>query len=78
MHVEFKLPSGAGGQAAYYSCSILNRELTRWSGLYGFTYTTRVTYYKVCVEFDDDRAYTLFALCWPLAQIQWEVKEDGS
>lgn len=76
MHVEFKLPSGAGGQSAHYSCSVLNRELQRWSTLYGFNYTTEVTYYKLTVRFTDDRAFTLFALCWTLPQIQWEILED--
>lgn len=76
MHVEFKLPSGAGGQSAHYSCSLLNRELARWSDLYGFEYTTEVTYYRLTVRFDEDRAYTMFALSWPVAQIKWEVKEN--
>ena len=76
MHVEFRLPSGAGGQAAHYSCSVLNRELARWQDLYGFQYTTHVTYYKLTVNFTDERAYTVFALSWPLTQIRWEIRED--
>jgi hypothetical protein len=76
MHVEFKLPTGAGGQAAHYSCSILNRELTRWSGLYGFSYTTTVTYYRVTVHFDQDQAVTMFALSWPMTQPHWQICED--
>lgn len=76
MHVEFKLPSGAGGQAAHYSCSVLNRELARWSGIYGFAYTTEITYYKLCVRFENEQAYTMFALCWPIQQIQWRIDDD--
>lgn len=76
MHVEFKLPSGAGGQAAHYSCSVLNRELARWQDLYGFAYTTKVTYYRLEVKFADERAYTLFALSWPQTQIRWQILED--
>lgn len=76
MHIEFKLPSGAGGQAAYYGCTVLNRELARWCDLYGFKYSTRITYYKLRVEFEDLRAYTLFALCWPDLRIQWQLRED--
>ena len=76
MHIEFRLPSGAGGQAAHYSCSVLNRELTRWSTLYGFSYTTEITYYKMTVRFPDERAYTMFSLCWPMAQIRWEICQD--
>lgn len=76
MHVEFKLPSGAGGQAAHYSCSVLNRELTRWSDLYGFRYESQVTYYKLTVSFSDEQAYTLFALSWILPQIQYKIVED--
>lgn len=76
MHIEFKLPSGAGGQAALYSCSTLNRELARWQTLYGFEYTTHVTYYKLTVEFTDERAYTVFALSWPVPQIRWKICDD--
>lgn len=76
MHIEFKLPSGAGGQAAHYSCTVLSTELRRWSDFYGFKYTTQITYYKLNVSFEDDRAYTVFALCWPTTQPQWTVKED--
>jgi hypothetical protein len=76
MHVEFRLPSGAGGQAAHYSCSVLNRELRRWQILYGFEYTTKITYYKMTVEFHDERAYTLFALSWSVSQLHWKLCED--
>ena len=76
MHVEFKLPSGAGGQAALYSCSTLNRELARWQTLYGFEYTTTVTYYKLTVEFCDERAYTVFALSWQVPQLRWQICDD--
>lgn len=76
MHVEFRLPSGAGGQAAYYSCSLLNRELERWQRIYGFKYRSTVTYYKLTVEFEDPRAYTMFALSWILPQIRWELIDD--
>lgn len=76
MHVEFRLPSGAGGQAALYSCSVLNRELERWQNLYGFSYTTEITYYKLTVNFTDQRAYTMFALSWVCPQVRWEIVED--
>lgn len=76
MHIEFKLPSGAGEQAAHYGCTVLNQELARWSSVYGFGYTTVVTHYKMTVRFEDDRAYTLFALCWPNLKLQWRLEDD--
>ncbi len=76
MHVEFKLPSGAGGQAAHYSCTVLRRELQRWSDLYGFHYDVQVTYYRLAVRFQEDSAITMFALCWPMTGIRWEILED--
>jgi hypothetical protein len=76
MHLEFRLPSGAGGQSAHYSCTVLNQTLQQWSTFYGFKYTTKITYYKLSVEFADDRAYTMFVLCWPLTQIRWQICED--
>ena len=76
MHVEFRLPTGAGGQAAYYSCSTLNQALARWQDLYGFAYTTEVTYYKLTVRFTDERAYTVFALAFSVPHLRWELVED--
>ena len=76
MHIEFKLPSGAGGQAAHYSCTLLNRELARWSDLYGYTYTTKITYYRLTVRLDQEQAYTWFALSWPQTQIKWQILDD--
>lgn len=76
MHLEFRLPSGAGGQSALYSCSTLHRELDRWHSLYGFEYTTTVTYYKLTVEFKDEQAYTWFALSWRVPQLKWEICDD--
>jgi len=76
MHIEFRLPSGAGGQSALYSCSLLNRELARWQDLYGFSYTTEITYYKLTVRFDDEQAVTMFVLSWPLTQIRWQIVDD--
>lgn len=76
MHIEFKLPSGAGGQAAHYSCTVLNRELARWSDLYGFHYETQITYYKLSVRFQEDSAITMFALSWPTVGIRWQIRED--
>lgn len=76
MHLEFSLPTGAGGQAAHYSCTVLNQALEQWRDLYGFAYTTEITYYKLTVRFDREQAYTVFALCWPVAQIKWRLVED--
>ena len=76
MHVEFKLPTGAGGQSAHYSCSLLNRELARWQTVHGFELTTEVTYYKLTVRFHDEQALTMFALSWPTTQLKWRVCED--
>ena len=76
MHVEFKLPTGAGGQAAHYSCTVLNRELARWSDLYGFHYETQITYYKLSVRFQEDTAITMFALSWPMTKIACRICDD--
>lgn len=76
MHVEFRLPSGAGGQAAHYSCTVLNQALEQWRLLYGFDYTTAITYYKLTVRFSDEQAYTMFALSWQIPQLRWQIVED--
>lgn len=76
MHIEFKLPSGAGGQAAHYSCTVLNQALKQWQDLYGFQYTTEITYYRLTLRFHDDRALTWFLISWPTTVIQGRVCED--
>jgi len=74
MHIEFRLPTGAGGQAAIYGCSILNRELAVWSEFYGFEYTKTVSHYKISIEFPDPRAYTVFALTWQVKGLSFRVR----
>jgi hypothetical protein len=76
MHLEFRLPTGAGGQAALYSCSVLVHELEQWSTAYGFNYTTAITYYKMTVEFEDPSAYTHFALSWICPQVRYAICKD--
>lgn len=75
MHIEFKLPTGAGGQAAIYGCSVLNRELEVWCKFYGFTYMKTVSHYKILIEFTDPRAYTVFALSWQLDTPRFRIRD---
>lgn len=64
MYIEFTLPTGAGGQAAQYVNSLLNRELHKWSDQYNIPYNTKVVKYTKRITFDDDRTYAFFALTW--------------
>lgn len=64
MYLEFQLPTGAGGMAAQYTSSILNRNLTDWSNLYNIAYVKKIHKYTVRVTFDNDQTYSFFALTW--------------
>ena len=64
MYIEFKLPQGAGGQAAAWANRILNNALHDWSDRYQIPYNTKVVKYTKRITFDDDRHYEFFALTW--------------
>lgn len=76
MHIEFMLPTGAGGQSALYYNTVLDQHLTEWSIRYHCEYTKTVTYYKATIELDDEQAYTLFALTWAWTTPRWRVRAD--
>ena len=64
MYLEFRLPTGAGGMAAQYTNSVLNRNLHAWSDKYGIPYNKKIHKYTVRVTFDDDQYYSVFAMTW--------------
>lgn len=64
MYIEFCLPTGAGGLAAQYVNSVLNRNLHNWSDRYNIPYNKKIYKYTVRVTFDDDKFYDFFALTW--------------
>ena len=77
MHLEFRLPKGAGGVNALYPNCTLNRELERWCSLYGYAYTVHKTEYCLEVRFVDERAYTLFILGAPAHfTVRWIYSEE--
>lgn len=75
MHIEFSLPTGAGGQSAYYFNTVLDYNLVQWSVRYCITYTKTLTYYKANIWLPSEADYTLFALTWRYASPRWQVKE---
>lgn len=64
MYIEFQLPTGAGGMAAQYTNSVLNRNLHEWSDRYSIPYNKKLHKWTVRVTFDDDKYYDFFALTW--------------
>ena len=73
MHIEFKLPTGAGGQAAAYVNTLLDRELREWCQQHSIQYTKQILHYKVIVTFDRAEAYTLFVLSWHYAKPEFRI-----
>ena len=75
MHIEFRLPTGAGGMAAGYFNANLKRRVTEWAA----AHNVEVKYfrhqsYRSCFEFTRPADYTLFALSW-VRQNQWDCYE---
>ena len=64
MHIEFKLPSGAGGMAAGYKSMDLRKRVGAWAAQYNVTVKNHTQGYRICFEFARDSDYTLFALSW--------------
>ena len=64
MYIEFQLPTGAGGMAAQYTNSVLNRNLHDWSDQHNIPYNKKIHKWTVRVTFDNDAHYTVFALTW--------------
>ena len=64
MHLEFKLPNGAGGMAAGHALDSIKRALKRWADSNGNpTYKSTISRpYILQVEFDDSVYYTQFVL----------------
>ena len=71
MYIEFRLPTGAGGQAAAHANYMLKQKLEQWSALYGIHLRRKTVKYTVRVTFDDDRFYTYFATTWKSAN-SWQ------
>ncbi len=76
MHIEFKLPTGAGGQAAHYFNTVLDRELTLWSQQYQCPYTKTLYYYKARVELERPEGYTIFALTWSWETPRYRIQQE--
>ena len=64
MYIEFQLPMGAGGMAAQYTNSAINRNLDQWSNRYGIAYNKKIHKHTVRVTFDNEDFYSFFALTW--------------
>lgn len=64
MHLEFRLPSGAGGMAAGYKGMSLRKQISAWAAKYNVTVKNWTNGYRICFEFERDSDYTLFALSW--------------
>lgn len=72
MHLEFKLPTGAGGMAAGHYSHMLRKKINAWAQEHNVTVVNYVSGYRICFEFADDRDYTLFALTWQAKNIWHE------
>ncbi len=75
MHIEFRLPTGAGGQSALYFNTVLDQHLAQWSTFYHINYTKTLTYYKAHVWLPTEQDYTVFALTWRWTTPEWIFKE---
>lgn len=74
MHIEFKLPTGAGGMAAGHFSAMLRKRINQWADDHNTSVTNYVGGYRICFEFARPSDYTLFALTWT-PQNQWQRYE---
>ncbi len=64
MLIEFQLPTGAGGMSAAHALGVIKQELRAWSKKYQIPYTEKTVRYIHRVCFDDEKAYSFFAVTW--------------
>lgn len=74
MHIEFKLPQGAGGMAAGHFNQRLKKRVKQWAETHNITVINYTNGYRCCFEFAKNSDYTLFALCWNV-QSSWDEFE---
>lgn len=75
MHIEFNLPTGAGGQSAHYFNTVLDHNLRQWSIQYSIKYTKTLTYYRAWIWLPTEQDYTVFALTWRWQAPRWVLEE---
>lgn len=71
MHIEFKLPRGAGGMAAGHRNHHLKKRVQAWADTHNITVINWTDGYRCCFEFANDRDYTLFTLSWDSSNSEW-------
>lgn len=78
MHIEFKLPSGAGGMAAGYRNMHLRKRIREWADTHNITVVNWTNGYRCCFEFARDSDYTMFMLSWQVNSIwdQYSIVTD--
>ncbi len=76
MHLEFPLPSSAGGITVKYGNTRLDRGLAAWSLRWGYRFSKTVVGYRVWVELESPESYLWFAMTWNDEISKWQIKED--
>ena len=71
MHIEFRLPQGAGGMAAGHRNHLLKKRVRAWADEHNIAVINWTNGYRCCFEFAKDSNYTLFALSWPVKSM-WD------
>lgn len=64
MHIEFRLPSGAGGMAALHASKHIRDRVQAWAAEHNVKITSAHTGYRMTFILAEERDYTLFALSW--------------
>ena len=64
MYIQFKLPSGAGGMAAYHASHHIRKRMQEWADNHNIKIKSIHSGYNMNFILENDRDYTLFALSW--------------
>ncbi len=78
MHIEFRLPTGAGGQSAIYYNTVLDQQLKQWSVNYSINYRKTLTHYRAWIWLPRPEDYTVFALTWQWSTPRWRVEDQDT
>lgn len=73
MYIEFSLPSGSAGMAAGMTKQSILRRFRELGDQHGFEYTTITRGYKLYIELERDRDYSLLSLVWDSKGNPWRT-----
>lgn len=76
MYLEWRIPYGAGGDAASTFVTRLANHLEQWSQKWNIAYRTKIHKYNFRMTMDLDQHYDWFMLTWDAEQAAGHINSN--